>query len=109
MFGGIKDSLASSAAKSFLAGRIDRYAKLSDLRIHSREKALSIELLLEGESLPIRIEARYRVSQIDGGNFLTIEGVAATRPWLNNLLEDLVVGKPLAIPALAVVAFGRSE
>jgi hypothetical protein len=107
MFGGIKDSLASSAAKSFLAGRIDRYAQVSDLRIHRREKSLSLELLLEGETVPVRIEARYRVSQLDGGNFLTIEGVAATRPWLNNLLEDLVVGKPLAIPALAVVAFGR--
>jgi hypothetical protein len=31
MFGGIKDSLASSAAKSFLAGRIDRYAQVSNL------------------------------------------------------------------------------
>jgi hypothetical protein len=109
MFGGIKDSLASSAAKSFIAGRLERYAKLTDLRIHSRERAVSLEVLLEGEKLPIRVEGRYRVNLVDGANQLTFEGVAATRPWLNNLLEDLLVGKPLPIPALALLAFGGPQ
>jgi hypothetical protein len=109
MFGGIKDSLASSAAKSFIAGRLERYAKLTDLRIHSRERAISLELLLEGETLPIRIEGNYRVTAVDGANQLTFEGIAATRPWLNNLLEDLLVGKPLGIPALALLAFGGPQ
>lgn len=109
MLSGIKDSLASSAAKSFIAGRLERYAKLTDLRIHSRERAISLEMLLEGEKLPIRVEGRYRVTALDGANHITIEGIGATRPWLNNLLEDLLVGKPLPIPAIALLAFGGPQ
>ena len=109
MFGGIKDSLTSSAAKRFMASRIGRYAKLMDLRIHSRERTITAELLLEGEEMPVRLAGRYRIAGNGGEHTLTFEGVEASRAWLNNLLEDLLVGKPLPVPSMALLALGGVE
>lgn len=110
MFSGIKDSLASTAAKSLLASRLERYGKLADLRIHSREKRISAELLLEGEEIPVTIEiGHYRITGTSGSHTLVVETATASRPWLQNLLEDLLVGKPLPIPSLALIALGKSD
>jgi hypothetical protein len=107
MFGGIKDSLTSSAAKSFIAARITRYGNLTELRINSREKTILADVLLQGEPEPIRIEvSRYRIVIKDGEPLLMIEAVRASRAWLDNLLEDLLVGRELPVPSMALVALG---
>lgn len=110
MFNSLKDSLASTAAKSLLASRLDRYGKLTELRIRSREKSISAELVLEGEEIPvgIRIE-RYRVIVTEGGPAVVVESVTASRPWLQNLLEDLLLEKPLPVPSIALIALGGPE
>ncbi len=110
MFAGIKDSLASTAARSMLASRIDRYARLTDLRIRSREKTISVELLLEGEEAPVAITiGSYRVISRSGEYAVVVENVTATRPWLQNLLQDLLVEKPLTVPQVILIALGRPE
>jgi hypothetical protein len=110
MFGGIKDSLTSSAAKSMLASRLDRYGKVSELQIRSREKTIALELLLEGEEIPVGILVeRYRTIGKSGEHALVVEQVSATRPWLQNLLEDLLVDKPLPVPSIVLLALGKPE
>lgn len=110
MFTGLKDSLTSSAAKSLLASRLDRYAKLTDLRISSREKTITAELMLEGEEIPVAIQiGRYRVTGKSGEHALVVESVTASRPWLQNLLQDLLLDKPLQVPSIVLIALGKSE
>jgi len=110
MFGGIKDSLASSAAKSFIASRIVRYGKLTELRIRSRERTIFVELLLEGEEAPVRIEiGRYRIVMKDGEAMLVVDEVRASRAWLDNIFQDLLVGRELPVPSVALVALGGAE
>jgi hypothetical protein len=110
MFTSFKDSLSSTAAKSLLASRLDRYGKLTDLRIRSREKSISAELMLEGEESPVGIQIeRYRVIGTDGGYAVVVEGLIASRPWLQNLLEDLLLEKPLPVPAILLIALGKPE
>ncbi|MEO5712423.1 MAG: hypothetical protein ABIT37_02965 [Luteolibacter sp.] len=110
MFGSIKDSLSSTAAKSLLASRIDRYGKLTDLRIRSRDKTIAAELVLEGEEIPVTILVEhYRIGGASGAHTLTVEKISASRPWLQNLLEDLVVGNPMPVPSLVLLALGKSE
>lgn len=83
MFTGIKDSLSSKAAKTLLAARVDRYGKLVDLRIRSRERTISAEVHLTGEEVPVFVEVeRYRIEGNDGEPRLVIERVAASRVWL---------------------------
>lgn len=110
MFNAFKDTLSSTAAKSLLASRLDRYGKLTDLRIRSREKTISAELLLEGEAVPVTIEVgRYRITGNGGAYSLVVEGVSASRPWLRNLLEDVLVEKPLPVPPVVLLALGGPE
>jgi hypothetical protein len=110
MFTSLKDSLSSTAAKSLLASRLDRYGKLTDLRIRSREKSISAELTLEGEEIPVGIEIeRYRVTGTVGEYAVVVESVTASRPWLQNLLEDLLLGKPLPVPSIVLIALGKPE
>lgn len=110
MFNGLKDSLSSSAAKSLLASRIDRYGKLTELRIRSREKTVFVEIALEGEETPVGILIeRYRVTGNGGEPAVVVEAVSATRPWLQNLLQDLLVGKPLPVPSVVLLALGKPE
>ena len=110
MFNGIKDSLTSSAAKSLLASRVDRYGKLTELRIRSRERTIAVELVLEGEEVPVAIQVeRYRITGKTGEHALVVERISASRPWLQNLLEDLLVDKPLPVPSLVLLALGKPE
>ena len=110
MFGGIKDSLASSAAKAVLAGRIERYGRLLDLRIRSREKTIGAVLMLAGESEEVRIDvSRYRVIASGAEHALVIESITTSREWLQLLLEDFLVGKPIPVPSVATLALGGPE
>lgn len=110
MFDGIKDSLTSSAAKSMLASRLDRYGKVNELQIRSRERSIALELLLEGEEVPVGIFVeRYRTTGKAGEHALVVEKVSATRPWLQNLLQDLLVDKPLPVPSMVLVALGHPD
>lgn len=108
MFGGIKDSLASTAARSLLTSHIERYGRITDLRIRSKERRIDVELLLDGEELPITVRVnKYRViTHAGGGHALCVEHIAASRPWLQHILEDFVVEKPIPIPSIALLAFG---
>jgi hypothetical protein len=110
MLGALKDNLASLAAKSVLAGRMERYGQLTDLRIRSKEKTLLFEVLLAGEEREIRVEVgRYRIAEADGKMALVVETVTASREWLQLLLEDFVVGQPIPIPSIASMALGKPE
>jgi len=111
MLGALKDSLASRAAKSMLAGRMERYGQLTELRIRSKEKMLLVQVLLAGEAEEIRIEVgRYRITPAEGGKIaLVIESITASREWLQLLLEDFVVGQAIPIPAVAAMALGKPE
>ncbi len=110
MFGGIKDTLASAAAKSLLASRMDRYGKLTELHLNSKEKSVTAEVVLEGEVEPVAIHiGRYRVGGEPGKHTVTVESVEVSRVWLKNLLEDVLVGKELPVPTLLLVALGKPE
>ncbi|RYD34862.1 MAG: hypothetical protein EOP87_08395 [Verrucomicrobiaceae bacterium] len=110
MFGGLKDTLTSAAAKSLLASRIDRYGKLTDLHISSRDKTITAEVVLEGEAEPVAIHvSRYRVGGEPGNHTVTVEAVEVSRVWLRNLLEDVLVGKALPVPSILLVALGKGE
>ena len=110
MFSGIKDTLASTAAKSMIASRLERYGRILDLRIRSRERSIAAEVLLEGEELPISLQIdRYRIVGKSGENALVVEAVTASRPWLQNLLQDLLVEKPIPVPSMVLFALGKSE
>ena len=110
MFSGIKDSLTSSAAKSMLSSRLVRYGNLTDLRIRSRERSIYAELLLEGEEVPVIIHVeRYRILTKGPDHVMVMDTVAVSRPWLQNLVQDFLVGVAIPVPSAVLLALGNSE
>ena len=110
MLEGLRDGLASGAVKSLLGGRIERYGRLLDLRIHSRARSLSAVVLLAGEREEIAAEVgKYRIVGERGAHALVVDRVSASREWIQLLLEDFLVGKRLPIPSLALLALGGVE
>jgi hypothetical protein len=107
MLTGLKDSLASGAVKSLLGGRIERYGRVVELRIHSRERRLSAVLLPAGEREEIAVEiGKYRITGERGAYTVVVEQVSASREWIRLVLEDLLVGRPIPVPSLALLALG---
>lgn len=105
MFNDLKDKFTSKTGKTLIATMLQRYGKLLELQIQSREKMISLELLLEGEEKPISIIIeRYQIREIEGESTIVIEKVKASRPWLENLLQDHLVGKTLNIPKFVALA-----
>ncbi len=93
-----------------LASRLDRYGKLTELSLRSREKTIHAELLLEGEAEPVTIRVeRYRIVRQGSDYALVIENVTASRMWLENLLQDLLLDKPLPVPPVVLLALGKVE
>ena len=110
MFTGIKDSLTSSAARALIASRLARYGNLTELKIRSQERTIRAEILLEGESEPVVLQVeRYRVISKDGENAVVVEAVTASRVWLANLLQDLLVEKSSPVPSVVLLALGKAE
>ena len=110
MFGNLKDSLASSAVKSLLTARLERYGRVTELRIRSRDKTLLVQLMLAGERDELTVEVgRYRIIGSAGAHSIVVESIRASREWLQLALEDFVVGKPFPIPTVALVALGGAD
>jgi hypothetical protein len=44
-----------------------------------------------------------------GEHALVIESITTSREWLQLLLEDFLVGKPIPVPSVATMALGGPE
>ncbi len=59
------------------------WLKLQSLQLRPKEKRISAELVLEGESGPINIEVTYGVE----GDFLKITSLETSKKWITEVLN----------------------
>ena len=99
IFGGLKDRTVSIAARQLLATRLTPYGQMLNFQLDSQTKTVTLELLLKGESAPIRVTlAGYEI--LDGGSpRLQFGGATASREWVEVLLNQFVVNRPIELPA----------
>jgi len=110
--GNLKDSLAATAAKKMLEGKIERYGRILELRLRSKARMIYLEVMLTGEASPVCIDiGRYSVRSggPDGKYLLVVEEVSASREWLQLVLRDFLIGQPIPIPSVALIALGGVE
>ncbi len=63
-----------------------------NLKIDSTNKTLEIELMLKGETAPIKLKADYKLVDEAGGLFLEIHNSeCASKEWLTALLNESLV------------------
>lgn len=96
---------AVSKTLEILAGQfIGRYGTLSDLRLDSHERKIDLEVLLKGESSPVRISiSRYDIVSEGQKKYIVFRDVTVSREWMRALAEDILKEKRFELPR----KFGR--
>ena len=105
MFKAAKDALTSKAAQTFINQRIARYGQVQTLKIDSRNKTMELSCQLVGESSPVTIRVQnYTLREVEGKKLLRVGTCMCSRPWLQNLLNDLATGREVPVPSWAAAA-----
>jgi hypothetical protein len=97
---GHKDSSVSFILEKALAPKLERYGRLVRLKVDSRAKTATVEVVPKGEpnSVTIWIE-KYELTEKSTGTFIVVQRASASREWLGLLIEDFLIGRPWEVPA----------
>jgi hypothetical protein len=78
---------------------LERYGNMSELKINTDDKKITLTLDLKGEDHPIYVEAKYKLEHLECGEpLMKIEDVDFSREWLKNLFDDYVPKENLEFP-----------
>jgi hypothetical protein len=93
------DRRVSQAACLLLNKKIARYGRIEKLKIDSKRKTMDIAAVLLGEKEPIGLSVeRYEIRREGQTSSLCILACRCELPWLQNLLDDFVRGRPFELP-----------
>jgi hypothetical protein len=76
------------------------YGTMTEIKIDAANKSIAAEVMLLGESTPIVVNVgSYRLTPLpDGTATMVVEGVTVSRPWMQKVAEQVVVGKVMVVP-----------
>jgi hypothetical protein len=94
-----KDRALSRTLEALSRQFVGRYGTLSDIRLDSRERKIELELLLKGESTPVRIFIqRYDILSEEEKSYIVCRDITVSREWMKALAEDFLREKKFEIP-----------
>ena len=95
----LKDKTLSRGLALALNSRIEKYGRILDLRLDSRNKRLELELLLNGETDPLQVRVEnYEVREEAGRWYLLAKELKSSREWIDTLAREYLSQRPLEIP-----------
>jgi len=94
-----KDTTNSKVFKAIINQVISSYGSVIAFKIDSQNKSFLIELILKGETLPIRIEInKYEFIQHDDTSSVIIYSLSANREWMQTVMDFFVLNKEFELP-----------
>jgi hypothetical protein len=101
MFSRLKDAALEKALGVFLRPKLQRYGELRSFHLNTGSQSFSAELLLHGETELLAIsEAHYRIERSGDTTTLIVFDWKASRPWVQNALEDFSPEVRLPVPSM---------
>lgn len=95
-----KENTVSFVLEKMLRRKLERYGRLLEFKLDSRQGAASVKVLLEGETDPVTVWIdEYQLISHRDGTSVAVTRARASRQWLTFLLEDFLLGRPLQVPA----------
>jgi hypothetical protein len=80
--------------------KIMRYGTVLNLNLDSKNKSITLDVLLAGEESPLKLEiGRYDIISHDDKYYLEINDVSTSRLWLNVLADETLNGEKIEIPS----------
>ena len=95
------DRLTGSASTKYLINQsIKEFGQLVELKIDNRSKSVTVSILLNGESLPMKLRIdEYEIIRDNSSAGILIKDASSDKPWLNSIIKKFVIGKALKVPA----------
>lgn len=76
------------------------YGRVTQLRIDSAKKTISIAGELKGETAPMELEIfDYEIGRDDAGDYVIVNGLRTSREWLTALARNHLCGVRFKLPA----------
>jgi hypothetical protein len=92
--------VTSNLLKSVINKKIIRYGRMLNLNLDSKNKSITLNVLLAGEESPLEIDiGRYDIVNQNDKYYLEINEVSTSRLWLNVLAEETLNGEKIEIPS----------
>ena len=105
----LKDMAMSALAAPVLGKYIQPYGKLEALDINSAEKRIVIQVLPRGEERSVTVTVRGgTIMSVEGKQFFAWESVMVSRTWIQQLAEDFLPKKRIAIPSAAAAILSKA-
>lgn len=96
----MKDWLIEKTVPGLLNDRVLKpFGELTGFKFNSRERSADAELMLKGETQPVRLRiGSYDLLNEGGRTFVVINNLQTSREWMTRLAEEFVVGKKFELP-----------
>ncbi len=97
--GRARDAAIQTAFNTWVRRKTQAIRHMTNLRIDSRERRISLELDLVGEPEPLRVEVgEYVLSDEGGRTWIEVRGVRTSKPWLDILAAEILKGRRFEVP-----------
>ncbi|MFP4657557.1 MAG: hypothetical protein ACLFMP_02590 [Desulfonatronovibrionaceae bacterium] len=94
-----KDYGISKGGEYLLRRYLRDFGQVNSLQVDTRNRSVECEVLLNGESEPLRAELRqYAVEHEGDKSFISFREVTASKEWVNALAEKFFAGRRFEIP-----------
>lgn len=91
-FIGIKDSILSLLLKKYINNLIDEYGEMVNLSIDSKNRKVSLNLLLKGEKENILVDIEeYEVIKKSDRTFIKFKRISSSREWIETLVSNRII------------------
>ena len=105
MFNRIKDQATGPLAGLFFNVLLKPYGTMTNLQIDSKNKTITCELDLKGETTPLKIHRlHYQLVEEGETTFFEITGVDTSREWLNVLCDEYLKRRRFKLPPMVRLA-----
>jgi hypothetical protein len=96
----MKDWLIEKTIPGLLNERVLKpYGELTAFKFNSKERSAEGEMMLKGETQPVRLRiGRYDLVSEGGRTFVVINDLVTSREWMTRLAHEFVVGKRFELP-----------
>ena len=105
----LKDMAISALAPPVLGKYIQPYGKLEALNINSAEKKIVIRVLPKGEECPVTVTVcGSAIVSAEGKYFFAWQSAVVSRPWIQQLVDDFLPEKRIAVPAATAAILSKA-
>jgi hypothetical protein len=95
-----KDTTNSKLFKTVMNQLIKSYGTVLAFKIDSKDRSFLIELMMKGETLPIRIEiSKYEFVKHENYTSVIIYDLATNREWMQTIMDMFIINREFELPA----------